>query len=165
MNIFVTVPDQLSFNGRTYKCASGRGGIKTNKQEGDGATPAGTFALRKVLYRPDRVQKPKTNLPIEPLGRNDAWCDDINCPAYNTQVKLPHNGSFEELWREDDLYDILAVVGYNDAPPVPGNGSAIFLHIARPEYTPTAGCIALNKEDLLEVLAAAGPDTMLAVNG
>ena len=152
----------LEVEGRRRRCALGRGGIRRDKREGDGATPAGTFVLREVRYRRDRLAAPPvTALPCEAIARDDGWCDDPADPAYNRPVRLPHPASHEQLWREDGLYDVLVVLGHNDDPPRPGLGSAIFLHVARADYGPTEGCVALDMEELLELLAACGPDTVL----
>jgi L,D-peptidoglycan transpeptidase YkuD (ErfK/YbiS/YcfS/YnhG family) len=136
-----------------FRVALGRHGVRGDKQEGDGATPAGRLPLRRVLYRADRVSPLDCSVPIEPIAPDDGWCDDPDHPDYNRKVRLPHDAHHEELWRADGLYDVLGVLGWNDSPVVRGRGSAIFLHIARPDYTPTAGCIALAAADLRRVLA------------
>jgi len=138
---------------RTCRAALGRGGVRANKREGDGATPAGLLPLRRVLYRADRGVIPRAAVPREPIGPGDGWCDDPGHPDYNRQVRLPHPARCEELWRRDGLYDIVGVLGWNDAPVARGRGSAIFLHVARPDYAPTEGCVALAAEDLRAVLA------------
>jgi L,D-peptidoglycan transpeptidase YkuD (ErfK/YbiS/YcfS/YnhG family) len=137
-----------------YRAALGRGGVRANKQEGDRATPAGTLPLRRVLYRADRGHIPRAAVPREPIAPDDGWCDDPTHADYNRKVRLPHPAHCEELWRRDGLYDIVAVLGWNDAPVERGRGSAIFLHVARPDYAPTDGCIALSATDLRAVLAA-----------
>ena len=147
-------PDgRLITGGRTLRCALGVAGVRVEKQEGDGATPAGLLPLRRVLFRADRVALPKTALPREPIGAQDGWCDDPAHRDYNRMVRLPHSGRCEELWRRDGVYDLLAVLGWNDAPVERGRGSAIFLHIARPGYAPTEGCVALAEPDLRALLA------------
>lgn len=165
-NIVVSVDDsggKLIFNDKTYKCAVGKGGILENKAEGDGATPVGCFPIRKIYYRADRIQNIYTVIPTEALKEDDGWCDDSNDENYNKFVKLPYPVSNENLWREDNLYDIIVILGYNDNPAIPGKGSAIFMHVARPTYSPTAGCIALSQEDLLEVLKNVSGETMVCV--
>ena len=137
------------------RCALGRSGIIAAKREGDGATPAGAFALRRVFYRPDREPPPQTVLPVRALTHNAGWCDAPADRRYNQLVTLPYPARAETLWREDRLYDLIAVLGYNDAPAIPGRGSAIFLHLARPDYAPTEGCVALDRADWLAVLAVA----------
>jgi len=136
------------------RCALGRAGIQQNKREGDGATPAGRFHLRQIFYRADRVVPPVSGLPTRALTPEDGWCDDPSCADYNRLVRLPHAGSHERLWRDDALYDLIAVIGYNDAPPIRGLGSAIFLHVAAPDFAPTEGCVAVTLADLQPVLAA-----------
>jgi len=149
--------------GRAFRCALGRGGVRSDKTEGDGATPVGRFALRRVLWRADRLPPPNTTLPAAPLARDQGWCDDPGDPAYNRPVRLPFAGGHEVLWRDDSLYDVIVVLGHNDSPPVPGKGSAIFLHVAAPDYAPTEGCIALALDDLLEVLALCMPGDTVTV--
>ncbi len=140
--------------GKQYRAALGRGGITADKREGDGATPAGTLKLRRVLYRADRLRRPQSALPTAPLAPHDGWCDDPAGAEYNRPVRLPHPARHEALWRSDAVYDVVAVLGWNDDPVVRGRGSAIFLHVARPDLSPTEGCIALEMPDLLAVLAA-----------
>lgn len=132
----------------------GKNGLTEQKQEGDHATPIGIFPLRKVYYRADRLIKPKTILPVEPLSPRDGWCDDPQSPDYNRFVKLPHPARHEQLWREDHVYDLIVVMGYNDNPAISGRGSAIFMHLQRPDRTPTEGCLAFSESDLRTVLAA-----------
>lgn len=163
-NIIVNASGTLRFGGKEYRCALGKGGVHSDKKEGDGATPIGCFPVRQVFYRPDKFEvAPQTDFPIQPLSEDDGWSDDVNLPEYNTKIKLPYNGSHEKLWRDDHLYDVIVVLGYNDAPPIPGKGSAIFMHIAREGYTPTAGCIALSASDLLEILKTADSTTQICV--
>ncbi len=144
----------LHLAGTRYRAALGHGGISAQKQEGDGATPRGTLPLRRVLYRADRVPRPRCATGVLPLAPNDGWCDDPADRAYNTLVRLPFDGRHEALWRADAIYDVIGVLGWNDAPVVRGLGSAIFLHVARPDYAPTEGCVALALPDLMAALAA-----------
>ncbi len=132
----------------------GKNGLTEQKQEGDHATPIGIFPLRKVYYRADRIIKPRTILPVEPLSRLDGWCDDLKHTDYNRYIRLPHPARHELLWREDHVYDLIVVIGYNDNPVVSGRGSAIFMHLQRPDQTPTEGCLALSESELRSVLAA-----------
>jgi L,D-peptidoglycan transpeptidase YkuD (ErfK/YbiS/YcfS/YnhG family) len=146
----------LRLGPHAWRCALGRGGIRTEKQEGDGATPAGLLPLRRLLYRADRGPAPRLpgRLPVEPIAPQDGWCDDPAHPDYNRPITLPHPARHEQLWREDGLYDILGVLGWNDAPVQRGRGSAIFLHLARPGLAPTEGCVALPPAELRAALAA-----------
>lgn len=153
----------LRFAGITVPCALGRGGVVVAKREGDGATPAGTWPLRRVLYRADRLARPATALPLATIAPEDGWCDAPDHPDYNRPVSHPFPASAERLWREDHVYDLLVPLGYNDAPVRPGAGSAIFFHLAREGYTPTEGCVAVALPDMLAILAAAGPDTVMHV--
>lgn len=144
----------LRYKNFAFPCILGRTGIRADKHEGDGGTPVGRFALKRVLYRSDKLMAPATRLPIAPIARDDGWCDAPEDPNYNRPVKLPYPASAEKMWRDDSLYDLVVVLGHNDDPVVPYAGSAIFMHVAAPDGTPTAGCIALAREDLLSVLRA-----------
>jgi L,D-peptidoglycan transpeptidase YkuD (ErfK/YbiS/YcfS/YnhG family) len=143
----------LFFGGTRFRAVWGAGGVRRDKREGDGGTPCAFLSLREVLYRADRLAAPRTLAPCRPLVAGEGWCDDPADPAYNQPVALPHPARHEILWREDGLYDVIGVLGWNDVLPVPGRGSAIFLHPAAPDFTPTAGCIALERADLLTLLA------------
>ncbi len=164
-DIDVTSDGILRFRGHEYRCALGRAGLVSEKREGDGGTPVGTYPLRRVLYRADRLPAPATALALEAIRSEDGWCDAPADPAYNRQVELPYPASAEALWRRDRLYDLVVVLGQNDSPPMPGLGSAIFLHLARADWGPTEGCVAVTLETLLEILAEAGPETQLRVLG
>lgn len=154
---------QAAVGGRAFPCAIGQGGISRAKREGDGCTPLGRFALRGLFFRPDRGLVPETGLALWPLTPRSGWCDGPCDPAYNRLVPLPWRSSAESLWRADSLYDLIVPLGFNDEPVSAGAGSAIFLHVARPGLTPTAGCVALRREDLIQVLAEVGPDWHLSV--
>ena len=152
--ILTIYPDRRAeWKGRMMRCAVGRSGFSANKREGDGATPVGCFPMREIFFRADRIAEPKTELPCRPLTKFDGWCDDPADPLYNRPVTLPYAASHEEMMRLDGLYDLVIVLGYNDDPPISGMGSAIFLHVAAPDFTPTEGCIALSLADLREVAA------------
>jgi L,D-peptidoglycan transpeptidase YkuD (ErfK/YbiS/YcfS/YnhG family) len=146
-----------------FPCALGRGGISHRKREGDGATPVGTYALRKLLFRPDRLVPPRTGLPRTPLTPADGWCDAPRDRNYNRSVRHPYPASAERMWREDGLYDLVVVIGYNDTARITGRGSAIFMHVARDGFTPTEGCIALRRTDLIKLVARLGPKTRLVI--
>ncbi|HEX9448801.1 MAG TPA: L,D-transpeptidase family protein [Dongiaceae bacterium] len=149
---------------QTYRCALGRSGMILNKKEGDGATPLGRFALRRLFYRADRHDRPRTRLPIQVLEHHDGWCDDPADPAYNCLVRLPYAARHETMWRQDALYDLVLVIGHNDAPVRAGDGSAVFLHIARHDFGPTEGCVAFLAEDLAEIVTALGPDDHIQID-
>jgi L,D-peptidoglycan transpeptidase YkuD (ErfK/YbiS/YcfS/YnhG family) len=154
---------RLTLGGLTLPCALGRAGCRARKREGDGATPVGLWRMREVLYRPDRVRRPRTHLPVRAIRPRDGWCDASADRNYNRPVRHPYAASAERLWRQDELYDVVVVLGYNDSPRVRGRGSAIFMHVAKPGYTPTEGCIALARPLLLRLLARLGPRSAVAV--
>lgn len=156
--IFTAMSDgRFDLDGRATRCALGKSGVvaASDKREGDGKSPLGVWGIRRVLFRPDKGGSPQTRLPTKALERDDGWCDAPGDPAYNRPVKLPHPASAEQMWREDEVYDLVCVLAHNDDPPVSGLGSAIFLHLARPDFTPTEGCIALSREDMLDLLSRA----------
>ena len=162
-DIVVSADGTARFAGRVLPCALGWAGIVDPKVEGDGGTPAGTWPLRRVLYRPDREALPRCALPVSAIARSHGWCDDPRHGDYNRPVTLPFGAGHEVMWREDHLYDLLVVVGYNDDPPVPGRGSAIFLHLAARDFGPTAGCVAFARPDLLAVLGELDATSRLAI--
>jgi len=158
----------LKFGPKTYPCALGMGGIIHDKNEGDHKSPVGKFSLRSIYYRYDKLEAPiYSKVPMMALLKEDGWCDDPEDIAYNKSVMLPYHASAEKLWRDDDLYDVLVVLGYNDAPVQPGKGSAIFMHVApdlgNDEYLGTEGCVSLKKDHLLELLPIFTPETSLQI--
>jgi L,D-peptidoglycan transpeptidase YkuD (ErfK/YbiS/YcfS/YnhG family) len=152
MNLVVEPAGIAVWGGLRLRCALGRGGVRRDKHEGDGATPAGAWPMRRLLYRADRIERPPTSLPVAAIAPDDGWCDAPRDANYNRQVRLPYPASAEALCREDGVYDLIVTLGYNDAHVVRGAGSAIFLHLARPDFAPTEGCVALARGDLLTVL-------------
>lgn len=145
------------------RVALGRSGIRALKREGDGGTPLGRLPIRELLYRADRVTRPRTALPVRVIREHDGWCEDPADRNYNRLVKLSPRSSVDRLRRADHLYDLVLVLGYNDRPRVRGKGSAIFVHLARPGYAPTAGCIALSRRDLSALLAQIRPGSSIVV--
>lgn len=156
---------RLSAGDKIFPCAFGRNGVTGRKREGDGASPAGTWPLRHVLFRADRIARPETALAVHELSPTDGWCDDPADRRYNSHVQLPCGASAETLWRDDGLYDLVVVLGYNDDPPSAGLGSAIFFHLATPDLGPTAGCVAVHRADMVWMLTRCGPDTHLEIVG
>ena len=163
MDLIVDPSGSLACGGLRFRCALGRGGVRTDKHEGDGATPAGAFPLLALYIRADRMRPPASALPAHALVPSDGWCDDPTCPDYNRLVALPHAGSHERLWRDDGLYDMLVVIGYNDSPVVAGRGSAIFLHVAAPDFSPTEGCVALTHDALVQVVALCDTTSIIRI--
>ncbi|MBF0251718.1 MAG: L,D-transpeptidase family protein [Alphaproteobacteria bacterium] len=157
---FVTV------DGERFRCALGRGGLRADKREGDGATPIGRHRFGRVFWRPDRIRSsPVTELPRVAITPSMGWCDDPGHPDYNTLITLPHPARHERLWRDDPVYDVVVELLYNTDPIVPGRGSAIFMHVARPGFAPTEGCIALQLNDLLQILRIANEKDGVIVPG
>ena len=163
VELVVRANGEARWAGRRLRCAVGRAGIVRDKREGDGGTPGGTWPMREVLFRGDRLGEIVTPLPARELDPEDGWCDDPADPAYNRMVRLPYRAHCEELWLVDRVYDVIVPLGYNDDPVLPGRGSAIFLHVARPDFAPTAGCVALALGDLLMLLRAAAPGSLVRV--
>ncbi|TVR08086.1 MAG: L,D-transpeptidase catalytic domain protein [Salinarimonadaceae bacterium] len=166
------------------RCALGRSGPTRFKREGDGATPVGAFPLFGIFHRPDKGPRPRTVLPTRPIAMRDGWCDAPRHRLYNRLVRLPFDASHEEMWRSDDMYDLVLDIGWNRgrgrerpfapqrgrpraAPsprkPLKGMGSAIFMHLARPGYSPTAGCVALDGAALRRLVPRIGPRTRLVI--
>jgi len=171
LTIFRARPDgsrpwdgQIAWDGQggrmSTRAALGKAGTiaAPDKREGDNRSPTGVWPIRYVLYRPDVYPRgPTTALEARPIAPDDGWCDAPGDPAYNQSVKLPYPASAERLWRDDTVYDLVVVLGHNDDPPVPGLGSAIFLHLARDGYPGTEGCVALARADVESLLAVARP--------
>jgi L,D-peptidoglycan transpeptidase YkuD (ErfK/YbiS/YcfS/YnhG family) len=153
----------LSWPGGAAQAACGRGGVRPDKSEGDGASPAGIFPLIRGFYRPDRVPPPASGLPIAALRPEDVWIDDPADPNYNRLASLPYSAHHEAMWRADGLYDMVVLIGYNTDPPVAGRGSAIFLHVARPDLAPTEGCIAVAGDVLASLLGLLGPGSTITI--
>ncbi|GLK75150.1 hypothetical protein GCM10008171_04040 [Methylopila jiangsuensis] len=149
--------------GLNLPCALGPAGIVADKREGDGATPRAALKARRVWRRADRGPRPPTPLPVRVTRPGDGWCDDVRHRRYNRPVTLPFAASHEILWREDGLYDLVVELGWNDRPVRRGRGSAIFLHAARPGFTPTAGCVAVAPPALRKLVARLGPATSFRI--
>jgi L,D-peptidoglycan transpeptidase YkuD (ErfK/YbiS/YcfS/YnhG family) len=144
-------------------CALGRSGTTRRKREGDGASPVGRFALLEAFYRADRGPRPRTGLKLSRLRPGDGWCDDPADRRYNTRIALPCAASHEALWRADPLYDVVVDIAWNRGPIRRGRGSAIFLHLARPGFEPTAGCVAVEKRMIARLLERIGPGTRIEI--
>lgn len=143
--------------------ALGRSGIKANKREGDGGTPRGIFRLKRLWWRRDRLPRPITALPVRPIGPEDAWSEDPQDRRYNRPVRRPAGAPGDRLMREDHLYDLIIEIDHNDRPRIAGRGSAVFIHLARPGFAPTAGCVGLQGHRLLRLLARLGPKTRIDI--
>jgi L,D-peptidoglycan transpeptidase YkuD (ErfK/YbiS/YcfS/YnhG family) len=143
--------------------ALGRSGIKANKREGDGATPRGNFRLCRLWWRADRTPLPHGLLPARRIRPDDGWCEDPGDRAYNRSVKVPVGSPADRLWRADRLYDLIVEIDHNSRPRIVGRGSAVFIHVARPGFAPTAGCVALDPRALRQLLARVGPKTRIII--
>ena len=143
--------------------ALGRGGVKANKREGDGATPRGTFRLKRLWWRAERHARPATLLPAQRIKPDDGWCEDPSDRHYNRPVKVPAGSKADRLARADALYDFIVEIDHNTRPRVTARGSAVFIHVARPQFAPTAGCVALELSSLRRLLARVGPRTRIVV--
>jgi L,D-peptidoglycan transpeptidase YkuD (ErfK/YbiS/YcfS/YnhG family) len=141
----------------------GRGGVRANKFEGDGATPRGRFRLVRLWWRADRHPRPPTLLPTRRITRDVAWCEDTTDRRYNRPFRRSAAEPGDRLWREDHLYDFIIEIDHNTRPRVAGRGSAVFVHVARPNRSPTAGCVALRANDLQRLLAQFGRRTRIAI--
>ena len=143
--------------------ALGRGGIKANKREGDGGTPRGTFRAKRLWWRSERHPRPATLLPVQRIRPDDGWCEDPSDRHYNRPIKVPPDSDADRLARADGLYDFIVEIDHNTRPRVAGRGSAVFIHVARPQFAPTAGCVALKTDALRRLLARLGPRTKIVV--
>ena len=149
---------------RVVPLALGRGGIKANKREGDGGTPCGRFFPVRVWWRSDRIPRPRTSLPLRRIGPADAWCEDPSDRRYNRSFERSASEPGDRLWRDDGLYDLFIEIDYNTKPRIAGRGSAVFIHVARPGFAPTAGCIALRLPDLQKLVGRIGSKTRITIH-
>jgi L,D-peptidoglycan transpeptidase YkuD (ErfK/YbiS/YcfS/YnhG family) len=153
----------LTAGGRTAPVALGRGGVRANKREGDGGTPKGSFRPRRLWWRADRHPRPLTFLPVRPIRPEDAWCEDPASRHYNRPMRLERGHSGDRLRRDDHLYDFIVEIDHNSSPRIAGRGSAVFLHLARENFAPTAGCVSMTKATMLRLLARLGPRTRIVI--
>ena len=143
--------------------ALGRGGIKANKREGDGGTPMGVFRPKRLWWRADRHTRPLTQLPVRPIRPDDGWCEDPADRHYNRPVRVASGSSADRLTRGDGLYDFIVEIDHNTRPRVAGRGSAVFLHLARDNFGPTAGCVSMTRSAMLHLLRRLGPQTRIVI--
>ena len=155
--------NHLFVEGRKIQCAIGLNGLTENKQEGDLSTPIGTFHFDKIYYRADRLGNMKFTIDSSIIGKDDGWCDDQRSDLYNQYIQFPFQESAEHLYRDDDIYDIVCVLNYNTSPIIPGRGSAIFLHIAKPVFSGTEGCIAIEKKELIKIATNLTADSTIVI--
>ena len=148
---------------RTIPVALGRGGIIANKREGDGGTPKGTFLPRQLWWRAARAPRPQTFLPVRAIRPEDAWCEDPASRRYNRPIKLGRQSGGDRLTRDDHLYDFIIEIDHNTQPTIAGRGSAVFLHLARPNFSPTAGCVSMTRPAMLQLLRRMGTETKIII--
>jgi L,D-peptidoglycan transpeptidase YkuD (ErfK/YbiS/YcfS/YnhG family) len=153
----------LTAGGHAFPVALGRGGILANKREGDGGTPRGTFRPRRLWWRGDRHPRPRTLLPVRPIRPDDAWCEDPGDRHYNQPVRLAPGRGGDRLKRDDRLYDFIVEIDHNTRPRIAGRGSAVFLHLARDNFGPTAGCVSMTQSAMLRLLRRLGPKTRIVI--
>ena len=153
----------MTTGGMIAPVALGRGGIRANKREGDGGTPKGTFRPRRLWWRADRHLRPRTFLPVRAIRPDDAWCEDPGSRHYNQPIRRDRDGGGDRLQRDDHLYDFLVEIDHNSSPRIAHRGSAVFLHLARENFAPTAGCVAMTKSAMLRLLQRLGPDTKIVI--
>lgn len=153
----------LTAKGRSLPVALGRGGIKADKREGDGATPKGTFRPLRLWWRADRHPRPRTLLPVRAITAADGWCEDPYSRHYNQPVILDPNGEGDRLQRADHLYDFIIEIDHNTKPRIAGRGSAVFLHLARDSFGPTAGCVGMTEPAMLRLLERLSPRTRIVI--
>ena len=144
-------------------CALGRSGRNFLKKEGDGGSPVGLWSLRHIYYRNDHIVRPLSKIPVSPIRKGWGWCETVGDRNYNRRVNLPYATAHEDLKRPDNLYDIVVETSHNQRPRVQGRGSAIFFHIARKGFAPTAGCIAIKLRDMHRVLGYCSAKTKLVI--
>jgi len=162
--IIVKKSGYLKYKNFKYRCALGKAGVNKKIKEGDGITPKGVFKITKIYYRADKIKIIKTNIKKIKITKNMGWCDDPVSRFYNQQIKLPSKFSHEKFYRNDDLYDLIAVMNYNTNPIIKNKGSAIFMHISKKSYKKTEGCIALKKKDLINILTKIKKNTKIKIN-
>jgi hypothetical protein len=162
--IIVKKSGYIKYKNLKIRCALGKAGVKKKTKEGDNITPKGTFKIIKIYYRPDKIKKIKTLIKKIKITKDMGWCDDPNSCFYNKQIKLPTKFNHEKLYRNDGLYDLIAVLNYNTNPIIKNKGSAIFIHIARKNFNKTKGCIAIKKEDLIYLLSKMKKNTQIKIS-
>lgn len=153
----------LTAGSHVFPVTLGRGGIRADKREGDGGTPRGRFRLLRLWYRADRMPRPRSLFPIRKIRKDDGWCEDPRDRNYNRPVKLIPASGADRLWRDDHLYELIIELDHNTCPRIPYRGSAVFIHFARKDFTPTAGCVALKRGDLQKLLLLLGRNCWIEI--
>jgi L,D-peptidoglycan transpeptidase YkuD (ErfK/YbiS/YcfS/YnhG family) len=155
---------KISFDNYKIKCSIGKTGINREKKEGDGSTPSGVYKFNLLFYRKDRFSKFSSKIKKISIKKNMGWCDDPNSRYYNKLIRFPFKYRAEKLYIKENIYDAILVINYNTKPIIKGKGSAIFLHIAKKNYKPTKGCIAVSKKDIKFLISYIGKKTKIFIN-
>jgi len=163
MNIKIN-KNHLLYKGYKLKCCIGKSGTKKAKKEGDLATPKGTFKLGPLYYRKDRIKLPKCKIKKKIIKKNMGWCNDSKSSRYNKEINFPYNYSAEKLYKKENTYDLILLIKYNVSPVIKKRGSAIFLHIAKKNYQPTQGCVAISKKNFLKIITLIDNKTSIMIN-
>jgi L,D-peptidoglycan transpeptidase YkuD (ErfK/YbiS/YcfS/YnhG family) len=161
--IIINKSGYLKYKNLKFRCALGKAGIRKKKREGDNITPKGTYKIIRMYCRKDRIRQVKTKIRIYKINKKIGWCDDPKSEKYNQLIKLPTKFGHEKFYRKDRLYDLILVLNYNMNPIIKNKGSAIFIHLARRNYYPTKGCIALSKNNLLMILNKINKNTQIKI--
>jgi L,D-peptidoglycan transpeptidase YkuD (ErfK/YbiS/YcfS/YnhG family) len=162
--IFINKSGHLKYKNFKFKCALGKYGISVKKKEGDKITPKGIYKIVNVYYRQDRIKKISSKLKLIKIKKNMGWCDDPDSKNYNELIKVPAKCSYEQLFRNENTYDLIIVLNYNMNPVIKNKGSAIFIHVAKKNYKKTAGCIALKKKHLIKLIEKINKRTKVVIN-
>jgi L,D-peptidoglycan transpeptidase YkuD (ErfK/YbiS/YcfS/YnhG family) len=154
----------LKYKNLKFRCALGRAGIRIKKKEGDNITPKGTYKIIRIYCRKDRIKKIKSKIKIFKINKDMGWCDDPKSTKYNRLIKLPSQYRYEKFYRSDHLYDLILVLNYNMKPTIKNKGSAIFIHLAKRNYSSTKGCVGLSKNNLLKILKIINKNTKIKIS-
>ena len=162
--IIINKSGYLKYKNFKFKCALGKYGINEKKKEGDKITPRGTYKVLNVYYRKDRIKKISSKFKLIKIQKNMGWCDDPDSKNYNQLIKIPTKFSYEKLFKSENTYDLIMVLNYNMRPIIKNKGSAIFIHVAKKNYKKTAGCIALKKKHLINLIQKINKRTKVVIN-
>ena len=162
--IIINKSGYLKYKDLKFKCALGKSGIGNKKIEGDNITPKGNFKIIKIYYRKDRLKKLSSKFTLTEITKDMGWCDDPDSKNYNQLIKIPTKFSYEKLFKSENTYDLIMVLNYNMRPIIKNKGSAIFIHVAKKNYKKTAGCIALKKKHLINLIQRINKRTKVVIN-
>jgi hypothetical protein len=161
--IIINKSGYLKFKNLKFKCSLGKSGVGEKKIEGDNITPKGTYQITRIYYRKDRIKKIKTKIKLFEIKKKFGWCDQPDSKFYNRLINLPNKLSHEKLYIKDNIYDVIIVLNYNMNPTIQYKGSAIFIHVAKRKFTPTKGCVAISKKNLLYLIEKISKKTKIKI--